>query len=207
MATALLAAHLVGAHLGGDASSGSLWRKWDALFSFDREDNLFSAVNALFFVGNGVLLVGMGGRMPRRRGGFWIGLGLLFLVLSGDEWFAWHERWVPSLRQSLRAAGPFFFAWVVPYGLGTLLLGLLALPRLREMPRLPRQGFCLAAGLFLAGALGLEMVEGYWYERVGQQKDPVYAILMTLEELLELAGLMALFCTLLARPSPQNSSP
>lgn len=169
-------------------------------FDLDREHNLPSLFSALLLLLSSALLALIA--VVRRRGGggdwrAWGGLSLLFLLVCGDEALALHERLILPLQGLLGASGFLFFAWVIPYG---LLVGLLALLYLRFLYRLPaptRSGLVLAAGLFLAGAVGLEMVGGQLYEELGGVPDLLYSAVVTLEELLEMSGVLVFIHTLL----------
>jgi hypothetical protein len=87
----------------------------------------------------------------------------------------------------LELHGVLYFSWVVP-GAGLVALFALAfLPLLRRLPARPRGQFLLAGGLYVAGALGMELPLGWWTERAGED-TLVYAVLDHVEEVLELVG-------------------
>jgi hypothetical protein len=119
----------------------------------------------------------------------WAALALVFVLVAIDEGVMLHERLVPPLQRLLGASGPLFFAWVIPYGLGLAILGCIYLRFLRQLPARWRRRVLLAAGLYVGGALGIEMV-GAAYFGAAKQIDLLYALVSTLEETLEIAGLL-----------------
>ncbi|MBE0598012.1 MAG: hypothetical protein IH614_12150 [Desulfuromonadales bacterium] len=169
-------------------------------FDLDREHNLPSLFSAaLLLLSSALLALVAIVRHRRGEGDFrgWGGLAILFLLVCGDEALALHERLILPLQALLGVSGFLFFAWVIPYG---LLVALLAGVYLRFLYRLPaptRNGFWLAAGLFLSGAIGLEMLGGRLYEHLGGIPDLRYSLVVTLEELLEMAGVLVFIHTLL----------
>lgn len=57
--------------------------------------------------------------------------------------------------------------------------------------------FCISGAVFVAGAIGLELFEGHHYERHGSI-DLTFAIFYTVEEFLEMFGIVLFIYTLLA---------
>jgi len=96
--------------------------------------------------------------------------------------------------------GTFHFAWVIPYGIATIAMALSAWPVLRRIGARNGILFTLAAGTFLSGALGFEMIGGRYLEVMNlraAQGGPGYAMLTTIEETLEMLGLAVLSYALL----------
>ena len=54
----------------------------------------------------------------------------------------------------------------------------------------------LSAGIYILGALGLEIIGGYW-EFFQGEKDFIHAVLASIEELLEMFGIILFINTLL----------
>ncbi|HYN87563.1 MAG TPA: hypothetical protein VER55_03485 [Ardenticatenaceae bacterium] len=125
----------------------------------------------------------------------WALLALIFLYLSVDEASSLHEILI-NLRWILGVGGVFYFAWVIP---GIVLVALFALSYwkfLLHLPRVTRLLVALAGVLYVAGALGMELIGGYYQDRVGEMTF-AYKMLVTVEEGLELAGLVTLAYALL----------
>ncbi|MEM1369012.1 MAG: hypothetical protein AAGG02_13545, partial [Cyanobacteria bacterium P01_H01_bin.15] len=62
----------------------------------------------------------------------------------------------------------------------------------------------ISAGLYIFGALGLEIIGGYW--QFFQGKDLVHGLLASLEELLEMLGISLFIATLLGVVEESRSS-
>lgn len=192
IATALLvAANLAGLvakfHYGEHSLHGLV-----PLFDLDRERNipsLFATALILFCAG----LAGAIARSGENRSG-WLGLALIFTFLAADELVSLHERLIEPLRAALHTSGLLYFAWLIPYGLAVVLLGLLYLRFLLRLPGATRRRLIAAGVVYLAGAVGLEMIGGAYLETLGDRHNLSYELLTTLEETLEMAGM-----TLLAR--------
>jgi hypothetical protein len=127
----------------------------------------------------------------------WAILAFGFLLMTVDEACSIHEKLSGPVRALLGNGnlGIFHFAWVIP-GLG--LVFMLALFFLRFVLRLPAQTrltFVLAASLFIGGSLGLELVAGRYAEMHGPSLT--YSMIATLEESLEMAGVIVFIYALL----------
>ncbi len=117
-----------------------------------------------------------------------------------DEAFQAHERLNDPIRRVLGGGrlGVFSFAWVVP---GLVLVFLLMLVFLRFLVRLPaptRRRVVLAAALYLGGSIGMEMLGGWLVELHGPNSWQ-YTTVTTIEEGMEMAGLISFVWALLWR--------
>jgi hypothetical protein len=63
------------------------------------------------------------------------------------------------------------------------------LPFLLRLPRRTAIAFALSGAIYLGGALGVELFEGAWREGHGH-RNVVYHALVTLEEAMEMVGLI-----------------
>jgi len=167
------------------------------LFDMDSEGNipaLFSGT--LFFINS--LLFHLAWRAQGSAPGrepLWLVLCIVFLFLGIDEIGALHERLIRPLREALpgTGGGVFRFAWVIPYGVATIVIAILCLPVLRRLGVRLASLLALSSIVYVTGALGLEMVGGRYLEVSGQaalDRSPGYVILTTTEEALEMAGLV-----------------
>jgi hypothetical protein len=126
----------------------------------------------------------------------WVGLALIFVFLAFDESALIHEKTMSVSRALFGGDGLFYYTWIIPFGglalavLATYSRFLLALPR--------RSGviFLLSGAVFVTGALGLEMFEGQ-INQAGGYRSLDYMILVTIEEILEMAGIFAFIYGLL----------
>ena len=119
--------------------------------------------------------------------------------MAFDEAFAFHERLIDPICLLLgdRHLGVFYYGWVIP---GIALVIAVALIFMRFLLRLPsgtRRSFLLAALLYLGGSLGVELIGGAYEESHGRE-NLRYSMIATVEESLELAGLIVFIYALLA---------
>ena len=85
----------------------------------------------------------------------------------------------------------FRYAWVLPYGAAVIVGSLLGLRFFLRLPRPTQRRFLLAAALYLGGAIGFEMIGGaYVAGQTAFQRTSAYILIFTVEELLEMAGLI-----------------
>jgi hypothetical protein len=119
----------------------------------------------------------------------WLLLAVVFCVLSLDEVANIHERLSPRISALVGdPSGVLTFAWVIPaVALGVAFL-VVEIPFLRHLGPAGRR-LVVAGIVFVAGAVGLEMIEGDLSSR-GNDEALSYGLLVTAEELLEFGALM-----------------
>ncbi len=163
------------------------------LFNFNLEANIPTLYSAcqLALAATLLLSVGVALKNTRRPCTAWIALAVLFLFLAIDEASSIHEQLTVITREALGTSGYLFFAWVIPYGIATLLLFLLFAKFLFDLPARTRSLFVLSGAVYLAGAVGFEMLGGRYLTSPGAT-EVVYSVIYTLEELFEMTGI-ALF--------------
>ena len=166
--------------------------KTHRLVDFNQEANIPTFYSSLVMVLCSLLLFVITALTKKAGTGYWcwLWLGMIFLFLSFDEAAAIHEIFIGITKRTFNLSGYFNYAWVVPYGLGVLVLAGLYIPFLRSLPRHTLLLFLVSGVVFVAGAIGLEMIGGNAHESQGAAG--LYAVIYTLEELLEMLG-MALF--------------
>ena len=126
----------------------------------------------------------------------WAVSSSLFVLLSIDEVAMIHELPIDPLRERFDAGGLLYYTWVVP---GAALVGLVGLCYLRfalSLPRRTRWLLVLAGTLFVGGAIGVEMLSGAQADAFGEENFD-YALIVTLEEFLEMLGVVVLIRCLL----------
>jgi hypothetical protein len=126
----------------------------------------------------------------------WTMLSGLFFALSLDEIAMIHELPIDPLREYWRAGGALYYPWVVPGAALVGLVGLFYLPFYLSLPRPTQRGFLLAALLFVGGAIGVEMISAAHADVFGEENLD-YALIVTLEELLEMLGIVVFVRSLL----------
>lgn len=128
----------------------------------------------------------------------WAMLSVGFLFMAFDEIVAVHERLLEPMRAILgeQNLGIFYYAWVVPAIMLVFCLGIFFLRFLITLPSKTRTFFLISAVMYLGGAVGLELFEGLIAEKSGMG-NLIYIILVTIEESLEMVGVIVFIWALL----------
>ncbi|XCN73873.1 MAG: peptidase M48 Ste24p [Candidatus Electrothrix aestuarii] len=133
---------------------------------------------------------------------YWLGLAAVFCFLSLDETFVLHERLGDYTEKHitssgiLEVSGLLYFPWIIPYSILMAILGLLYFRFILRLPRKTTVLMILSAIIFLTGAAGLDMLGGKEAELNGYYSN-TYVVLYTIEEFLEMSGVILLIYTLL----------
>lgn len=160
----------------------------------DQEQSIPTVFSALLLYTAGLLLAIIA-ILKRRQNdpevAKWAILLCGFLWLSFDEAASLHEMLVRPTRRLLGEGplGIWYFTWVIP---GMAIVGFLVLYFLRFVWRLPpktRSGFVIAGIMFVGGAVGVETLGG-WYGGVHGMANLTYSMLATIEECLEMGGVI-----------------
>lgn len=126
----------------------------------------------------------------------WKFLSVIFLYLSFDEAFLIHEQAAEPLRSALNASGILYFTWVVP-GAAFVTIFLLAYWQfIKDLPSKTKYLFLIAGTIFVGGALGTELIGGWWTDNYGRD-NIVYVTIATIEEALEMLGIVVFIYALL----------
>jgi len=171
------------------------------LFNLNEEYNLPSLFSALLLL-TAAALLGYIRRHEQQRGARdvakWTVLALGFLYMAIDELSQIHERLIVPGRELLgdRSFGLLYYAWVIPAAALVLVLAGYFLGFLLRLPARTRRGFIVGGMLFVAGAIGFEMLGGHQHELYGKQ-NLTYMVYVIFEESLEMAGVIVFIHTLL----------
>jgi hypothetical protein len=163
------------------------------IFDFDEETNIPTLFNTALFAISALLMLVIGGHTARHRLPYarhWLFLGLVFIFLAVDEFTSIHETLVEPVRRIFDIEGGFFYlAWVIP-AMALVFLGALFLSRfIIRLPQPARRLFVLAGLIYVIGAVGMEMVQGY----LTTNYPTAYVtrrMVTFLEEFLEMMGLI-----------------
>jgi hypothetical protein len=120
----------------------------------------------------------------------WAILAIVLLLASVDEQATIHEELVLPIRETLNTGGLLYLPWVLPVGLLVVVLGLSYIRFFVSLPPRLRRLLLLAAGLYVGGALGGEMVGGYLLDRAGGEVTLAYSVERQAEEALESIGVL-----------------
>lgn len=171
-----------------------------ALFDLDKEANiptLYSSVTLLLCAGLLTFIATARKRQAKREYLYWAGLVVIFLFLSVDETAGLHENLIRPLRTALNTSGVLYFAWVIPYGIFAIAMMIIYSRFLFSLAVRIRYLIIFAGLLYVAGALGGEIIGGPWAELHGQE-NITYALMTTCEELLEMTGILVFIYALMS---------
>jgi len=127
----------------------------------------------------------------------WLGLSVVFAILAVDETVMVHEMVDTALHQAFGLGGPLFFAWVIPGALFAIGFAIVYIKFLVHLDRLTRWRFIAAGGLFVAGAVGMEMVAGMIADSDLGLESPAHTISQAIEECCEMLGIVLFIYALL----------
>ena len=161
-------------------------------FDFDNERNIPAFFSSVLLLISATLLGGIAAVKRKEQDSYalhWTVLSLIFVFLAFDENISVHERLIDPLRSALNTGGVFYYAWVIPGMFAVLCFAILYFRFLFHLPKRSRILFSIAAILYLGGALGGEMIGGRYADLYGVYNFN-YSMITTLEELLEMAGIL-----------------
>ena len=171
------------------------------LFNVDRERNIPTAFSTFLMLFAALLLASITlieKTLKKPASQYWLVLfaGLSFMAL--DEAWSCHEFLISPIRYFLggKNLGIFFFSWVVAAIPAVVVLALFFSKFLWHLEPKTRNVFILSAFIYLAGAIGFELIGGRYAEMYGD-RGIVYNIFVTLEETLEMAGIIVFIRSLL----------
>ena len=191
--TLAFVAHAITQTLGFITGDGFLYGLVP-LFSLGSDRNLptFYSAFAIVFCSFLLTLIGFASRKDKHINClYWFALALIFLFLAIDEMLMLHERAIEPIRAALDASGAFYYAWVIPYGVGVLAFCAVYLRFLLRLPRRSAILFVVAGAMFVTGAIGMEMLGGWYFSAdPSHDHDVIYILIQTVEELLEMTGII-----------------
>ncbi len=173
---------------------------WTRMINMDREMNLPTWYEAALMSASGFLLGIIAQRKQELQDRFsrdWRLLSRIFYLLAIDEIVGIHELFiVPDLAEKLNLPWFLHSTWVIP---GMVAVGFFIRRFWRFGKHLEpktRWWFIGSIGLFIAGVIGMEMV-GSTYAQWQHQQSLGYAMIATLEEVIEICGMIAFIYALL----------
>lgn len=171
------------------------------LFDMTKELNIPSFFSGVLLLFSAILFAIIAVAKYREKNLYvrhWVMLALLFLFFAFDEGAMIHEL-LSNLTVDVvgfETGGLFFFAWVIPGIFFSLLFALMFLRFLLHLPVRAKVLFLTAGFLFIAGAIGFEMLSAPFAQRYGYE-GLAYKAVSTVEEILEMAGVIVLNLALL----------
>ncbi len=167
-------------------------------FSVNQEQNfptLYASLALLICAG---LLFAIARFKQQTRGRYlnhWRFLSLTFVYLSIDELTEIHEAASDPMHR-LGINGFLHNAWLIPAAVVFLIFGLSFVGFLLHLPKSTRRLFIFSCCLFLAGAAVVELFGGY-YAFLNGRDNLGYVLITTVEETLEMLGIVAFIYTLM----------
>jgi hypothetical protein len=139
------------------------------------------------------------GHLRRKRrgasGAYWTVLGVTFALMSADEITGFHNTPFVS-EESARSVSDFLaIPWVVQGMVVVAIFGLAYVRFLLTLPRATMLGLMRAGLVYVGGALIMEMVGAHFIVNYGY-KHPIVSAILTLEEGMEMFGVILLISTL-----------
>lgn len=165
------------------------------MFDLDMEANVPTLFSSLLFAIASFLLF-LNGKKEYGKRRYWWGLSMIFLFLSFDESAKIHENIGDFTENFVDASGFLYYPWVISYSLFVVVLSAVYFRFFWKMKRKIFWKFVLAAAIFLSGAIGFELLGAYESSQHGTD-TPLYSLLYTIEESLEMFGLIYLISLLL----------
>jgi hypothetical protein len=127
----------------------------------------------------------------------WLGLSAIFLFLSADEAFELHEAAGDMTAKFIHATGFLYFPWVIPYMFLTVIFILIYRKFFLNLPARTAKLFILSLAVYFTGAVVFDMLGGKEAELHGYD-SLIYCLLYTVEEVLEMLGVVGIIYTLLS---------
>jgi len=167
--------------------------------NLDKEHNLPTLYStlSLYFCGILLMIISFGVRFNKEKFFLhWCFLGLTFLYLGTDEILVLHEQIISPLRSVINTTGFLYITWVIPALILVLFFALAYIKFLKALPAKTRNWFIVSGIVFVLGAVGLEVIGSNYMYNYGQDSLS-YSFITTVEETLEMTGILMFINTLL----------
>ena len=160
------------------------------VFNFDTEANIPTLYSSIALVFASILLATIGVTYKNLKLSYipWFGLSLIFLFLAIDETASIHEHLTLPTRDFLGTSELLFYAWVIPYGIALIVFIAAYSKFLFGLPKKTLILFLISGGIFISGAIGLELLGGREANLNGDG-SAIYSFYYTCEEFLEMTGI------------------
>lgn len=176
-------------HSGQTPDVLNTWSRIFLSFYLGAEYNLptwYASVSLLTCAGLLALTAAVLGRSHRYYRHWWA-LAVVFVALSIDEYVSVHEALGGYLHNWFDLGGIFNYSWPI---LGIVFIGCLSVAYFRFFLDLPprfRNLLIVAAVIYVSGAMGMEVLEGYYAYLYGPE-HLAFEVMIYIEEVMEMAG-------------------
>lgn len=167
------------------------------LFYFDAEANIPTLYSFLVLVVCSIFLWITGSLekiKTEKQAAFWKALACVFAFIAIDELSGIHETFTNDglkLLDGFTAGGYLHFAWLVPYGLLFAFISIFFAKHYMRLPNQTKLILFIGIAVFLTGAVIFEMVGGRYLCTHQEDMNRLgYALIATVEELLEMIGVI-----------------
>jgi hypothetical protein len=168
------------------------------LFHVGEEGNLTTWFSAMLFLLSSILLAIIARALHVQGQPYvrhWSILSVVFFYLSLDDAARIHELAVEPLRNLLHASGVLYYTWIILAIPLLVLLFIFYFKFIRDLPRDTRLFFLVAGGIYVFGAVGMDMAAGYVLTH--QLPRLLVSVLVTIESLLQYGGIIVFIYALL----------
>ncbi|MGK7909427.1 MAG: hypothetical protein AB4040_19640 [Synechococcus sp.] len=169
---------------------------WMYMFNMDKEYNFPILYTVALIIICSVLIKQISILEKDRQSPFteyWRILYFIFIFLAFDEAFQIHVIFMLFPELAKKLPGIFHFPWVIPLAA----FGLYSVKFILNLPAKIKILFLLSAAFYIGGALGIEMLGGLWIRIAGNQRNLVYALIASVEEMMEIIGLIMFIYSLM----------
>lgn len=169
------------------------------MFDLNLENNIPTVFSTLILVASAVLLTVIASHAAtvKHNAGYWKWLAIIFMFLAVDENASLHELFIDPIQEMLPSGGIMYVGWIIPYALAALVIGLVYLKFVWSLPTRTRNLVILSGCLYLSGAIGFELLGGWYLLPRNEVEDFPYSMLVMTEEFLEMSGIILFIYTLL----------
>ena len=169
------------------------------MFDLNLENNVPTVFSTFILLTSAILLtiISRHARAIKHNARYWMWLAIIFIFLSVDENASLHELFIDPIQEILPSGGIMYVGWLIPYGLVTLVIGLLYLRFLWSLPARTRNLFILSGSLYISGAIGFELLGGWYLLPRNEIEDFPYSMIVMAEEFLEMSGIILFIYALL----------
>ncbi|MBB6612672.1 hypothetical protein H7F15_16640 [Pontibacter sp. Tf4] len=168
-------------------------------FNLDTEGNIPTFFAALLLMASGFLFLLIALYKRSVKDAFvqqWFLLACMFMYMAVDEACEIHGLVMRPLNEFYSFSGAFHFSWVIP-GMAVIFVVLVYFARFFfALNNTFKARFMAPAIVYMCGLIGMEMISGAYASMHGEA-NITYEVLTTLEEALEMAGLVLLIRALL----------
>lgn len=168
-------------------------------FDLDKEWNLPSYYSSFTLLLCSILLfvISESKRQNNNRYFSWLLLCIIFFFMAIDEAMQLHEMTILPLRTLFKLKGIFYFSWVIPGIILVIFLSIIFYRLILSLDSKFKLLFVSSGLLYISGAIGMELIGGYYAYRYGQNNF-IYALVSNIEEIFEMIGILFFLYSLLS---------